>query len=266
MAKFSKAKWKVISGSSGNFLGGPAKIVHHTTEGSTAQGAFDAFKKHRSDPHFTVDATTIYQHIDTAEAARALKNPAGGVETNRDGAIQIEIVGFAHRAKTRATLENVRKLCRWIEKTHSVPKVWPNGHPKPAVNGRDPGGHNRNAKTWDTKGGHYGHSNVPENDHWDPGYTEAEVKFVMMEDAEAEAAARNEGPDLFESIPFDDPGLEGDHSRMPDHSEPNGPITEAKQPDTKAPRKPKARATKSARPASRTKSAKSKANVARDAE
>ena len=184
MAKFPFAKQKKISGPSGSFTGGPFKIVHPTTEGSTAQGAFDAFKEHKSDPHFTVDAATIFQHIDTSEAARALRNENGGVQTNRDSAIQIEVVGFAHRPKTRPTLENARRLCRWIESEHGVPRVWPNGPPKPAVNGQDPGGHNRNAATWDKKGGHSGHSNVPENTHWDPGYTQTEVDFLMLDSTE----------------------------------------------------------------------------------
>ena len=70
MARCPFATWRPISGSSGPHLGGPFKIVHHTTEGSTAQGAMDAFRRNRSDPHFTVDATTIFQHVDTAEATR----------------------------------------------------------------------------------------------------------------------------------------------------------------------------------------------------
>lgn len=113
MSRCPFATWKPISGSSGSNLGGPFKIVHHTTEGSSAQGAFDALRDNRSDPHFTVDATTIWQHIATASAARALRNTADGAQTNRDSAVQIEIVGFAHRPKTRAALENVRRLCRW---------------------------------------------------------------------------------------------------------------------------------------------------------
>lgn len=237
------ATWKPISGSSGTYTGGPFKIVHHTTEGSSAAGAFAAFKANRSDPHFTVDATTIYQHIDTDTASRALKNLADGVQTNRDSAIQIEVVGFAHRPKIRATLDNVRRLCRWLEATHSIPKVWPNGLPKPAVNGQDPGGHNRNASIWDTKGGHYGHSNVPENTHWDPAYTKPEVDYLMLEDTE--------GPEVvegLETIPFSDPGLESDHSHMPDHADPQGTHTELParrpararaKPAAKAPSRPK---------------------------
>ncbi|MGO7359989.1 DNA/RNA non-specific endonuclease [Rhizobium ruizarguesonis] len=214
MARYSRGEWLPISGSSGSFTGGPFKIVHHTTEGSSASGAFSAFRANRSDPHFTVDETKVYQHIDTNVAARALRNPAGGVQTNRDSAIQIEVVGFAHRPKSKATLRNLAGLCRWIEITHGVPKVWPNGRPKPARNGRDPGGHNRDAHTWDTKGGHYGHSNVPENTHWDPAYTEDEVDFLMRFSADESIETLSQE---FPSIPDTDPGLASDYSRMPDH-------------------------------------------------
>jgi hypothetical protein len=210
-----------ISGPSGSYTGGPFKIVHHTTEGSSAQGAFTAFRTNRSDPHFTVDGAQIYQHIDTAAAARALRNPPGGVETNRDSAIQIEVVGFAHRPKILATLKNVQKLCNWLEQTHDIPKVWPNGPPKPAVNGRDTGGHNRNAANWDQKGGHYGHSQVPENTHWDPGYTATEAAFVL-----ADAATESAAIGGLESIPLEDPGFESEVSHMPDHADPQGAVEE----------------------------------------
>jgi hypothetical protein len=186
------AKWLPISGSSGRHLGGPFKIVHHTTEGSTAEGAFGAFRTNRSDPHFTVDATTIYQHIDTDEGARALRNELGGVQTNRDSAVQIELVGFAHLRKNPKALTNVARLCRWIEETHGVARKWPAGPPKPSTNGKDPGSHNRTATTWDNESGHYGHCHVPENDHWDPGYTHEEVKFLM--DATFDANGNLIGP------------------------------------------------------------------------
>jgi N-acetylmuramoyl-L-alanine amidase len=179
VARCPFATWRPISGSCGPNLGGPFKIVHHTTEGSTAEGALSAFQSHRSDPHFTVDGTRIFQHIDTSEGARALRNDAGGVQTNRDSAVQIELVGFAHLPKDRRALTNVARLCRWIEETHGVAKTWPAGLPLPARNGRDPGGHNRDPQIWDSTSGHYGHSQVPENTHWDPGYTQAEAAFIL---------------------------------------------------------------------------------------
>ncbi|MEN4921001.1 N-acetylmuramoyl-L-alanine amidase [Achromobacter spanius] len=179
MARCPFATWRPISGASGPHLGGPFKIVHHTTEGSTAQGAMDAFRRNRSDPHFTVDASTIYQHIDTAEGARALRNDPGGVQTNRDSAVQIELVGFAHLPKDSRALTNLARLCRWIEQQHGVARKWPSGRPLPARNGKDPGGHNRDAATWDSSSGHFGHCHVPENTHWDPAYSAAEADFIL---------------------------------------------------------------------------------------
>lgn len=199
------------------------KIVHHTTEGSTAAGAFETFRQNRSDPHFTVDGTTIFQHIDTAKAARSLRNATGGVQTNKDSAIQIEVVGFAQRPKTRATLQNVARLCRWLEGQHAIPKIWPNGFPKPAIPSGDPGGHNRNKVNWDTKGGHYGHSHVPENTHWDPAYTADEVAFLMEYDPEL---GQVEALDRYTSIPDEDPGLADAQSLMPDHAEVGAPDDE----------------------------------------
>lgn len=218
MAKCPFATWLPLSGPVGSYVGGPYRIIHHTTEGGSASGAFQAFRAHRSDPHFTVDEHGVYQHIDTGLAARAMRNLGGGVETNRLSAIQIEVVGVAARAKPRGTLENVARLCRWIERTHGVPKVWPNGLPKPAVNGADPGGHNRNATTWASKGGHYGHSQVPENIHWDPGYTPEEANFVLQYDPDAAGLADPKMEELRESFPEKVP-FDVEDVAMPDHAD-----------------------------------------------
>jgi hypothetical protein len=96
------------------------------------------------------------------------------VETNRDSAVQIEVVGRAAAPKSRGALENVARLCRWIEKTHQVATEWPNGFPTP------PGSvHNRNSEAWNQRSGHFGHCHVPENTHEDPGYSTEEVGIVM---------------------------------------------------------------------------------------
>ena len=72
MAKCPFAVWTPFAGSPGNYAGGhPFKIVHHTTEGSSADGAFLEYRNSRNIPHFTVDDMTIYQHIDTSQAASA---------------------------------------------------------------------------------------------------------------------------------------------------------------------------------------------------
>lgn len=179
------AEIKEMPGYSGSYTSGPFKIVHHTTQGSTAESAFGAYEENRSAPHFTVDETTIYQHFDTAKYSRSLANPDGGVQTNRESAIQIEVVGYAEAPKDGRTLTLVARLCRWIEENHDVDRVWPSGLPKMAdENGNDPGGHNRDVENWTTVSGHYGHSQVPENTHWDPAYSPAEVALLMSSDEE----------------------------------------------------------------------------------
>jgi hypothetical protein len=179
MAVWKDAKSMPLPWGAGHYVVGPFKIVHHTTEGSSAEGAFEAYDKDHWIPHFTVDAQQIYQHLDTLVSATALQHPAGTVETNRSSAIQFEVVGFAGRPKDRATLKNVALLCRWIEATHGVPPVWPSGYPDPPIDGRDPGHHNRSVVNWTTKGGHYGHCHVPNNVHWDRAYTKDETDFIM---------------------------------------------------------------------------------------
>lgn len=190
MARCPFAIWHPLSGGVGRMNHDPAKIVHHTTEGSTAAGALSALGAKHADSHFVVGLDkegkfgkpggfVTIQLIDTSEAARALRNAPGGVETNKDNAIQIEVVGFAAKPKDAPTLALVANLCRWIETTHGVARTWPSGMPKVAVNGQDPGGHNRSVDNWIHKSGHYGHSQAPENAHWDPAYTATEVAIIM---------------------------------------------------------------------------------------
>jgi len=192
MARCPFAEWMPISGSIGSFTGGPFKIVHHTTEGASANGAFDAFRKNRSDPHFTVSNAKIYQHIDTGQAARALRHPTGTPETNRDSAIQIELVGFAGEPKDRTSLFNLARLCRWIEQQHAVARDWPMGSPPPPVKGTDPGNHTRDQAIWDTHSGHYGHCHVPNNTHWDPAFDTWESAYVLA--AEFDTAGKLANP------------------------------------------------------------------------
>jgi hypothetical protein len=76
MAKCPFAQWMPLPWSAGPYVAGPFKIVHHTTEGSTAAGAFNTYRQRHDIPHFTVDDQAIYQHLDTDVAATALAHPA----------------------------------------------------------------------------------------------------------------------------------------------------------------------------------------------
>jgi hypothetical protein len=153
----------------GRYVGGPWRIVWHTTETGTAEEAMGLFAKKYSWPHFTVDADVVYQHYDTNVAARSLEHPTGTPETNNWHAVQIELVAHAAQVKPPELLARAARLARWIERTHAVPQLWPAGYPLGAVDGKDPKGHNRSPDIWRLQGGHYGHSQVPNNSHWDPG-------------------------------------------------------------------------------------------------
>lgn len=123
-------------------------------------------------PHILWDPFTgsMAQFFPASSRAKALKNAPGGVETNRHGryCVQIEILFFPYctvDGRTYATvadtpLVGLDRLMAWLRDL-GVPDVWPMGPPTWSGN--------RNASTWNTRAGHYGHSQVPENDHTDPG-------------------------------------------------------------------------------------------------
>lgn len=143
-------------------MSGPPKIVWHTTEG------FGLPQYAGSHPHFTLDPRTgkLYQHISIRSGAMALKNLSGGVETNRDGAIQVELIWFAAQTQngTEEMYEHIADLARWIEKHAGVPRKC-----NVQFVGNASGSTRMSGSTWDGYSGHCGHQHVPENDHWDPG-------------------------------------------------------------------------------------------------
>lgn len=152
---YPKATKKVFE-NAGSFISGSLyRGVLHTTEGTSPAGAFAAYKTNRSAPHFTVDADKVYQHIPLDKAARSLLNPAGGVETNLLGAIQIENVGFAKDGLKYS--DTLRDLLRWIEEQTGIGAYYP------ALNVRF------SPQQWVVYNGWCGHIHVPENDHTDPG-------------------------------------------------------------------------------------------------
>lgn len=174
MGRFRGAVWDPITGSGGPFTGGPLKVVWHKTQGATLAGARSAYRTNRSDPQYTVHKDGINQHIDDSLAGRSLRNASGGVQTNFDGAIQIEVVGFSGVTMDAATMDNCIRLAKYLE-TKGIPWVWPEGRP-PMSSALGYGLYTgeRHNNVWDTIGGHYGHSQVPENTHWDPAWTDIE--------------------------------------------------------------------------------------------
>lgn len=147
------------------FRGGGEKVIWHTTEGTTVEGAIAAYKASGVCPHFTIGMRNgqrvLVQHLPLNRAASALRH-AQGPETNRANAWQVEIVGFASASGqwSDRTYHYLNLLARYLNRHCNVPMtskvIW-----------RDP-------KRLSPAGfvlyrGHCGHVHVPGNDHYDPG-------------------------------------------------------------------------------------------------
>lgn len=177
---YPKASRTQLAGTDGgSFTGGPPKGVLHTTE-TTGWPAYATDYW----PHFTTrwadGAFHVRQHLPINRAARALANPSGGVQTNRDTAIQIECVGTCDTSK-RASWgalyvedwaagykAGLADLMRWVEFNAGVPRrCTVTFKPYPASYGAN--GVRLSGAAWDAYAGWCGHQHVPENDHGDPG-------------------------------------------------------------------------------------------------
>lgn len=160
----------------------PGRVVWHTTESGHGNASFknvgDYLIRVGAEPHILYDPTTdrLGQYGPLNQSARALKND-GLTRTNRTGrvCIQIEVLARASNPFTGYWKPgpNFKALMRAI-RSWGVPDVWPAG--ALATRYADSGA-KRNRTTWATKGGHYGHSNVPGNDHWDPGAIDKSAIF-----------------------------------------------------------------------------------------
>lgn len=165
---------RVHGNDGGTLLGGPPRATWHTTEGSSIEGAVAAYRSADSWPTLTWDPDSgrIVQHLPADVAARSLRNPSGGVETNRMGRVhvQIEVVARAVHPFTQASrMEGFPGLLRWLDRL-GVPRRWPAGRPLAYPDSYGSDNPQRRPQLWTSKGGHYGHSQVPENDHGDPGH------------------------------------------------------------------------------------------------
>lgn len=147
------------------FTGGGRKLVWHTTEGSSAEGAFGAYRNAGVAPHFTIALVNgrrkLYQHIPLSKAASALRHPSGP-DTNRANAIQVEIVGFARQSPhwDPQMYHYLRLLALFVNREFGVPMA-------EHVNWQSP--RRLTGAEFFKYSGHIGHMHVPGNDHSDPG-------------------------------------------------------------------------------------------------
>lgn len=166
-------------------LGGPKRVIWHTTENDPAKttAATIAYYLNRVgyQCHLIWNPVSgeIIQMIPSDRAGRALRNLTGGVQTNRQGSVctQIEVVGRAVNPFTDGPMVGRETVLEWV-RSLGIPDVWPAGPPP-----RAPKTHHASAQVWNTKAGHYGHSQVPENDHNDPGCID--IRKLFGEDVNA---------------------------------------------------------------------------------
>lgn len=164
---------RVTPSSPGGAMDGthPRAAVWHTTEGTTIAGAQATLLRNGDEPHLIWDPTTgeFVQFIPADKSSRSLKND-GFLKTNRVGTIrvQIEVVGYAKHPFTDGPLVGLNSLLPWLDQL-GIPRSWPYGPPPayPASYGVKNG--YRDRPVYVSNSGHMCHSNVPGNDHGDPG-------------------------------------------------------------------------------------------------
>jgi len=163
----------------GSWTRQPAVIVLHSTEGT----GWTNYNGGSVAPHFTIEPKSgeIHQHVSLAYAARALAHPSGTPETNRAGAVQIEIIGTCDPARRgqsgwnflpdmsdsqcehiRALLDMISSACgiKLVESANFEP------YPEPSYGGGYP---RLSDSAWASVKGIVGHQHVPDNSHGDPG-------------------------------------------------------------------------------------------------
>jgi hypothetical protein len=164
-----------LGAAGGSYVSGaPFRGVLHTTEARDYTPSQQNYYGHSDPPHFTVardsqGTVKVYQHYSIRVSSRALVHKTGMLDTNRMGAIQIEI-GWTAADIVAVPLDMkdaLRQLMRWIEQQTGVQKVHP---PFLGSNAYGEGSPSRmSTGEWSAFNGWCGHQHVPENVHWDPG-------------------------------------------------------------------------------------------------
>lgn len=157
------------------------RAVLHTTEGGF-EGSDSVLVANGVWPNamFGRDKTgklRIIEYAPIGAMGKALANPPGGVETNTRASYQIEVVGFRQltgeirmspgmKAMTDAERKVLAALMVEVKKTAGVP----------LARGGDG---SRSVANWMNHNGWFGHVEVPENDHTDPGAHQYNKTFAM---------------------------------------------------------------------------------------
>ena len=153
----------------------PPRTVWHTTESPAGGGYFTSIAAYLirvgSEPQVIYCPVTdrLGQFGPLTQSGRALAN-GGSYRTNRTGkvCVQVEVLGYAKSPWTNgfdpARKPNYRRLIAAM-RAHGIPDAWPVGKPPATASAAT----KRPKTTWESKGGHYAHGQVPYQTHWDPG-------------------------------------------------------------------------------------------------
>lgn len=158
----------------------PRKGITHTTEGSF-ESAHAVFLQSNA-PHVLIGRDSsrklrIIEYAPIGVMAHALKNVSGGVETNRLAVFQVEIAGFRQvnadplLAPGKIPMDDAfrRVLAELMAEVNRLGGV-------PLKRGGDG---TRSLSRWKGNAGWFGHLEVPENDHTDPGALNYARLFAM---------------------------------------------------------------------------------------
>lgn len=159
----------------GEFVAATPKIVWHTTEGTSFDGARATLFANGDEPHFlvSVDGRFVQQFIPLNRSSKSLRHPAGTPETNRAHCVQIEVCGFARDSQnwSEAKMERLAALAVLIEHRVDVERHTHCSFQEPKRIAAD------HFARWS---GHVGHVHVPNNDHVDPGHFRITDLFAKM--------------------------------------------------------------------------------------
>jgi hypothetical protein len=175
MEPFYPAATQIIfqGNTGGPYVNAPFRGVLHTTESVDFTPSTTNYYGHSNPPHFTLARKSgqgrVFQHYSIRVAARALANLEGGVQTNRQCAIQIEIAWRAANIQNlpQTMKDALRDLIRWINSECNVTRAHPTFYGSEAYGNGSIA--RMSASQWNGFNGWCGHQHVPENQHWDPG-------------------------------------------------------------------------------------------------
>jgi hypothetical protein len=184
--KLVTAMWRAGHRDGGAMVGGPPRIVLHTSEGRTGPGALLTLNAgllvKRFAYHLGVDlpTRTVDQYVPFDRAASTLRRPTS-LQTNRQGSVCIQICLTGRSADVRSIpADDLRWLGREvlypIMRAYGVPDVWATFvGPEAGVIATPTAPQRFTADEWVRFSGVCGHQHVPGNDHWDPGVINVEA-------------------------------------------------------------------------------------------